>query len=139
MEVLNLEEGDRKELPTDFIFDLGPNKAKFHVPVKTSTRERVIQVWAHQRVLDGIFGTGRILGVLVCLGETKTASREREVTEICLPWQWRLYQMFIAQLRRVYYLDLPSAYAALSDVFPPITVKEFGEFFFEQHQIGAPE
>ncbi len=50
--VLNLDM--EATLPTDFVFDLGPNRAKFHVPVKTSTRERVIQVWAHQRVLDGV-------------------------------------------------------------------------------------
>jgi hypothetical protein len=48
LEVLNLDM--QSTLPTDFIFDLGADQPKFHVPVKTSTRERVIQVWAHQRV-----------------------------------------------------------------------------------------
>ena len=57
--VLNLDM--EATLPTDFVFDLGANRAKFHVPVKTSTRERVIQVWAHQRVLDGVYGTLRRL------------------------------------------------------------------------------
>jgi hypothetical protein len=31
-------------LPTGFVFDFGANRPKFHGPVKTSTRERVIQV-----------------------------------------------------------------------------------------------
>ena len=127
--VLNLDM--EATLPTDFVFDLGPNRAKFHVPVKTSTRERVIQVWAHQRVLDGVYGTGRFLGTSVILGETKTDRKKREVIEICLPDQWRIYQMHIAQLKRIYYLDVPATYAKLNEVFPPLSVRPFGHFFLE--------
>jgi hypothetical protein len=127
--VLNLDM--QATLPTDFIFDLGAGRAKFHVPVKTSTRERVIQVWAHQRVLDGVYGTGRFLGIPVILGETKTDRRKREVIEICLPDQWRIYQMHIAQLKRIYYLDVPATYEKLNAVFPPLNVKPFGHFFLE--------
>src|SRR6058998_3677446 len=124
-------------LPTDFIFDLGPNRPKFHVPVKTSTRERVIQVWAHQRVLDGVYGTGRFLGTPVILAETKTYRTKREVIEICLPDQWRIYQMHIAQLKRIYYLDVPVAYAHLNSVFPPINVRPFGQFFAEADALSV--
>ncbi|GIP60798.1 hypothetical protein [Paenibacillus woosongensis] len=129
IDVLNLDM--RTSLPTDCIFDLGPNRPKIHLPVKTSTRERVIQVWAHQRVLDGVYGTGRFLGMLVCLAETKTDKTKLEVTEICLPDQWRLYQMFISQMYRVYYLDIPTKYVELNNIFPPINVKQFGDFFYE--------
>jgi hypothetical protein len=73
-------------LPTDFIFDLGSEKPKFHLPVKTSTRERIIQVWAHQRVLDGVYGVGRFLAIPFILTETKLDAIKREVSEICLPW-----------------------------------------------------
>jgi hypothetical protein len=66
VEVLRLEE-EGTTLPTDFIFDLGGPKPKFHVPVKTSTRERVIQVFAHQRVLDGVLGFNRFKGILARL------------------------------------------------------------------------
>jgi len=128
--VLNLDM--EATLPTDFVFDLGPNRAKFHVPVKTSTHERVIQVWARQRVLDGVYGTGRFLGTPVILGETKTDRRKGEVIEICLPDQWRIYQMHIAQLKRIYYLDLPITYQRLNEVFPPLSVKPFGQFFWRQ-------
>ncbi|NUU61091.1 hypothetical protein [Paenibacillus agri] len=131
--VLNLDRDT--SLPTDYIFDLGDNRPKIHLPVKTSTRERVIQVWAHQRVLDGVYGTGRFLGMLVCLSETKTDQKKLEVTDICLPEQWRAYQLFIAQLYRVYYLDAPSKYLALNNVFPPIHVKPLGEFFYEVHDL----
>ena len=129
VEVLNLDM--KSKLPTDFIFDLGTNKPKFHVPVKTSTRERVIQVWAHQRVLDGVYGNGRFIGLLTCLAETKLNHKTKEVIEICLPDQWRLYQLFISQLKRVYYLDMPQKYSELNNFFPKIHVKQFGEFFHE--------
>jgi hypothetical protein len=132
--VLNLDM--EMTLPTDFVFDLGRGKPKFHLPVKTSTRERVIQVWAHQRVLDGVYGTGRFLGTPVILTETKTDQRKREVIEICLPDQWRIYQMHIAQLKRIYYLDVPVSYHKLNTVFPPLSVKAFGHFFFEYDSLA---
>ncbi len=134
--VLNLDM--ETTLPTDFVFDLGPGQPKFHLPVKTSTRERVIQVWAHQRVLDGVYGTGRFLGTPVILTETKTDSQTRQVVEICLPDQWRIYQMHIAQLKRIYYLDVPVAYSALNQVFPPLNVAPFGRFFLETAELSAP-
>ena len=130
LEVLNLDM--KSKLPTDYIFDLGTHKPKFHVPVKTSTRERVVQVWAHQRVLDGVYGTGRFIGLLTCLAETKLDHRKKEVVEICLPDQWRLYQLFISQLKRVYYLDIPQKYLELNNYFPKIHVKQLGEFFHEK-------
>jgi hypothetical protein len=130
VEVLNLDM--KSKLPTDLIFDLGANRPKFHVPVKTSTRERVVQVWAHQRVLDGVYGNGRFIGLLTCLAETKLDHKTKEVIEICLPDQWRLYQLFIAQLKRVYYLDIPLKYSELNNYFPKIHVKQFGEFFHEK-------
>lgn len=122
-------EGVSTDLPTDYIFDLGLHRPKFHVPAKTSTRERAIQMWAHQRVLDGVHGVGRFHGTPVILTETKLDSRTLEVIEICLPEQWRLYQLHIAQLSKIYYLDMPVSYAALNKVTPPMNVGVFGEFF----------
>lgn len=127
IEVLNLDMNTK--LPTDLIFDLGQGKHKLHVPVKTSTRERVVQVWSHQRILDGVYGTGRFIGLLTCIGETKLDHSSLEVTEICLPDQWKLYQLFIAKLHRMYYLDVPTRYAAIDDEW--LQVKAFGEFFHE--------
>ncbi len=124
-------------LPTDYIFNLGRERAKFHLPIKVSTRERIIQVWAHQRVLDGVYGTGRFLGTPVILTETKTDKKRREVIEICLPDQWRIYQMHIAQLKRIYYLDVPVTYERLNDVFPPLNVKPFGLFFEEADTLSV--
>lgn len=126
LDVLNLDLNTR--LPTDLVFDLGAKKPKFHVPVKTSTRERIIQVFAHQRVLDGAYGTGRFLGMPIVLTETKTDGRTKEVTEICLPDQWMLYHLHIATFWRVVYFDLPTAYGRLRTEFPPVPVIGIGEF-----------
>ena len=82
-------EDERSTLPTDFIFDLGPKQLKFHVPGKTSTRERAVQVWAHQSILNGVYGEGRFKGILVALAETKLDLNKLEVVEICLPDQCR--------------------------------------------------
>ncbi len=130
MQILSID-GEDTRLPTDCIFNLGPKKRKFHVPVKTSTRERSIMLWAHQRLLDGVYGTGRFMGTPVLLAETKTDTARREVIEICLPDQWRIYQLYVAKLTRIYYLDPPSAYQRLSCEFPPLVVKPFSDFFVE--------
>lgn len=116
-------------IPTDFIYELGQNR-RIHLPIKISTRERVVQVWAHQKLLDGMHGANRFKGVLVCLAETNK-QKDVSVTEVCLPNQWRAYQMYIARLDRVYYLDLPVKYAALRDAYPHIQVWPFSKFFEE--------
>ena len=136
VEVLRLEE-EGTTLPTDFIFDLGAAKPKFHVPVKTSTRERVIQVFAHQRVLDGVHGFNRFKGILVCLTETKLDHRTKEVIEICLPRQWDLYQRFIAPMHRFYYFDVPQKYADLRKINPSMVVLPFAQFFEEAGELAA--
>jgi hypothetical protein len=133
VDVLNLDM--KATLPTDFLFDLGARKCRIHLPVKLSTRERVVQVWAHQRVLDGVYGMGRFRGILVVGTETKAATETLKVTEICLPDQWSVYQMFISKLRRVYYLDVPARYAALGNVFPYIQVKPLSAFFNEKSKL----
>ena len=130
IQIMNVDDKDTR-LPTDFVYNLGPGKQKFHMPIKTSTRERSIMLWAHQRLLDGVYGIERFMGTPVLLAETKTDKKTREVVEICLADQWQVYQSYIAKLKRVYYLDLPAAYDRLNRDFPPLRVKEFGEFFFE--------
>jgi hypothetical protein len=124
-------------LPTDFIFDLGPLKSKIHLPVKASTRERAVQAWAHQRVLEGMLGLGRYRGILVVLAETNK-QKEVSVAEVCTPGQWAAYQMYIAPLYRIYYLDLPKAYEPLRDNYPFIQIWPFAKFFGEYQHIENP-
>jgi hypothetical protein len=121
-------------IPTDYVFDLGPVKNRVHLPIKLSTRERVVQVWAHQRVLDGMHGVARFKGVLVAMAETNK-QKNVSVIEVCLPNQWTAYQMYIAQMFRVYYLDIPQPYLKLKERYPFIQVKPFGEFYGEVAKI----
>ena len=59
IQLLNID-GEDTRLPTDFVFNLGAKQRKFHMPIKTSTRERSIMLWAHQRLLDGVYGIERL-------------------------------------------------------------------------------
>jgi hypothetical protein len=116
----------------DFLFDLGEGEPKIHLPVKTSTRERVVQAWSHQRLLDAAFGHARYRGILVVHSETKLGIAAREVVEICVPDQWLAYQMYLAKMDRIYYFDIPERYAALSRNHPAIQIKQFPDFFSEK-------
>lgn len=128
-------DGESISIPTDYIFNLGSNRPKFHVPVKTTTRERCVEVWAQQRILDGAYGVGRFVCLLTCIAETNYVSRNHSVDIVCVPNQWINYQLFIAQVKRAYYLDVPVRYDALNNRFPQIHVKSFGEFFHESDKL----
>jgi hypothetical protein len=108
------------------------------VPFGISVRLRRNPQWAHQRVLNGVYGEGRFKGILIALAETKLDLTKREVTEICLPEQWAVYQRFVARMDRVYYLDIPPKYAALANQFPYIPVKPFSDFFKEKNALLLP-
>ena len=123
------------DLPTDYVFDLGQGNRKLHLPIKTSTRERAVQAWVHQLVLDRIFGSGQYRGILVVAAETKRDSRTGEVIEICVPQQLQMFQSRVAEISRVYYLDAPQAYLALAKNFPRLEVRNFGGVFEDLRQL----
>ncbi len=118
------------DLPTDFVFDPGERSRKLHLPIKISTRERIVQAWVHQLVLARIFGDGVFRGVLVVGTETKRDARTGEVIEICIPGQLQLFQ-----LTRIYYLDPPRPYLDLARAFPRVEVRSFGEALAELPQL----
>lgn len=118
-------------LTMDFLFDR-PHAKSVHLPVKMSTRERVVQAWAHQRMLDEAFGSGAYVGIMVLFCETKLDSRNREVVEICVPDQWLAYQALLAKIKRIYYFDVPCRYQTLTDDYPDlIEIRSFDQFFKE--------
>lgn len=123
------------DLPTDYVFDPGRNSRKIHLPIKTSTRERAVQAWVHQLVLDRIFGTGQYRGVMVVAAETKRDSRTGEVIEICVPKQLQMFQSRVAEISRIYYLDPPQVYLALANDFPRLEVRSFGGVFEDLRQL----
>lgn len=125
----------RVRMTMDFLFDPGQGRPKVHLPVKMSTRERVVQAWAHQRLLDASYGPGKFRGILVVFSETKLDLRAREVVEICVPDQWLAYQTLLGRMDRIYYFDVPKRYADLASSFPVIQLKQFAEFFAEKEEV----
>jgi len=130
IEILKLEDSKDKDLQTDLIFEID-KRIKFHVPVKTSTRERAIMLWAHQKLLDGVYGIERFMGTAVLLAETKKGTNDK-VSEIWTKGQWCVYQSYIARLRRVYYLDPPYGYEKLIAEAPPVVIKPFADFLIKE-------
>ena len=102
----------------DFLFETAEGVANIHLPIKMSTRERVVQAWAHQRILDTAFGTGTYRGVMVLFSETKLDSRTLDVVEICVPDQWLIYQTLLAKMTCIYYFDMPVRYGELARAYP---------------------
>lgn len=129
--------GRAVRLTMDFLFDRGDDHQKVHLAVKMSTRERVVQAWAHQRLLDAAYGDDVYRGVLVVSSETKMNSRSLEVVEICVPDQWIAYQTLLARMDRIYYFDVPARYLALTEQYREvIQIRQFGEFFNEAAEVA---
>ena len=128
--------GQSVRMTMDFLFEV--QNQKLHLPVKMSTRERVVQAWAHQRLLDSAFGENTYKGIMVLFAETKLDSRSREVVEIFVPSQWLAYQTLLSRMERIYYFDVPERYQNLTDSFPDvIQIKQFGEFFTEKDSFAT--
>ena len=124
--------GSSVRMTMDFLFEAAGDHPNIHLPVKMSTRERVVQAWAHQRLLDSAFGDDYFKGIMVLFSETKLDSRKLEVVEICVPDQWLAYQSLLSKMERIYYFDLPVRYQELTDSFPSvIQIRPFHEYFME--------
>ncbi len=102
-------------LTMDFLFAPQDGQPGVHLPVKMSTRERVVQAWSHQRMLDAFYGARQYQGLMVLFSETKLDSRNLEVVEICVPDQWLAYQTLLARMDDIYYFDIPTRYQQLAN------------------------
>jgi len=130
-------EGDQARMTMDFLFH-PRDRQWIHLPVKMSTRERVVQAWAHQKILDAAFGNQKYRGIMVLFAETKLDSRSLEVVEICVPDQWLVYQSLLSRMERIYYFDVPERYRELARQHPEVRhVKEFCQFFAEKDRVLA--
>lgn len=114
---------------TDIVFEKTRTNGEIFglvIPVKTTTRERIVQPFAHQRILDGVFGPGRFNSVLACISEMQLDKKKKKVNEICVPGTIRLFQKHLATLTGIYYLDPPTRYLQ-EDVTKFITVDSVGK------------
>ena len=102
---------DMGQVATDIVFDW--HGTGIVIPAKITTRERIVQPFAHQRILDGVFGEHRYVSLLICVSETQRSDVDRRVNEICVPGTITLFQRHLAKLGGIYYLDPPERYLTL--------------------------
>lgn len=120
---VTLPEQDEK-VSTDIVFD-GGGKGLV-IPAKITTRERIVQPYAHQRILDSIFGESRYRSILLCVSETQRDDDNCHVNDICVPGTLKLFQAHLSKLAGLYYLDPPSRYMN-KDISDLIVVGNFGK------------
>jgi hypothetical protein len=110
--VVEQDELESGKVSTDIVFNL-PSGRGIVIPAKITTRERIVQPFAHQRILDSAFGVGRYVSVLACVSETQRDDDDHSVNEICVPGTIALFQEYLASLEGIYYLDTPKRYSVL--------------------------
>ena len=115
-----------EKVSTDIVFD--KDGAGVVIPAKITTRERVVQPYAHQRILDSVFGKGRYKSVLMCVSETQADHTNEVVNDICVPGTIRLFQNHLSELSAIYYLDPPERYMQ-ADLQSIIKVSTYNELF----------
>ncbi|WP_425992189.1 hypothetical protein, partial [Brevundimonas sp. TWP2-3-2] len=108
----------------------GSRQYSIVVPLKITTRERIVQPFAHQRILDGRFGAGRYRSMILCVSETQLDAKTSTVKQICVPGTIKLFQRYLASVEGLYYADPPARYLH-KDVTSVITVGTVGDFFHD--------
>lgn len=117
---------EKVHVPTDIVIQTPNGLPDLVIPTKITTRERIVQAFVHQRILDVIFGTGKYRSVLFCVSETQREG-ERAINDICVPEQVYLFQRYVAPLNALYYFDPPAAYVngPFIDLLPVRTPADF--------------
>lgn len=104
------------------------------IPLKITTRERIVQPFAHQRILDSAFGAGAFRSLLVCISETQLDDKTKSVKQVCVPGTVKLFQKYLAPISGLYYCDVPQRYTA-ADMQRVISVRSVGELFIDVAEI----
>lgn len=121
---------------TDVVVSVPGQKGGVVLPLKITTRERIVQPFAHQRILDAAFGAGVYKSLIVCISETQLAKKTKKVNQICVPGTVKLFQKFLAPVGGLYYCDVPQRYA-MEDVTKVVSVKSMGYLFIDLRSLLA--
>lgn len=97
------------------------------IPLKITTRERIVQPFAHQRILDSAY-PDRYASFVACISEVQRDDKTNTVKQICVPGTIALFQKHLAKINGLYYCDVPRRYAA-DDFKTVIPVKRFAALF----------
>lgn len=100
---------DGGSVPTDIVLDQGEGRYKLVFPAKISTRERINQIFTHQRILDVEF-PGEYRSALLCVSECQLLKKASKVQETCIPKQVTFNEKYVAHVDALYYLDPPFPY-----------------------------
>ena len=129
------EESDEKaSVSTDIVIGIRGRPGGVVVPLKITTRERIVQPFAHQRILDSAFGEGYYRSLIVCISETQLDDKTKSVKQVCVPGTIKLFQKYLAPVAGLYYCDLPQRYAA-QDMKLIVNVRSVGHFFVDLRAI----
>lgn len=127
---------EASSVSTDLVISAPGQSGGIVVPLKITTRERIVQPFAHQRILDSAFGPGQFNSLLVCISETQLDDRTKSVKQVCVPGTVKLFQRYLAPLRGIYYCDIPQRYA-MPDMQRIVPVRSIGDFFPELAELIA--
>lgn len=95
---------------TDLVVTNTENKKPAVIPLKITTRERIVQPFAHQRILDSAYPE-LYNSFLTCTSEVQRDDKTTSVKQICAPGTVALFQKHSARLGGLYYCDIPQRYA----------------------------
>lgn len=97
------------------------------VPLKITTRERIVQPFAHQRILDSAYPS-QYASFVACISEVQRDDNTSTVKQICVPGTIALFQKHLARINGLYYCDVPRRYAQ-DDFTRIIPVRPFHTLF----------
>lgn len=126
------DEDDKDEevwesVATDLVISSSHTTQSVVIPFKITTRERIVQPFAHQRILDSAL-PGKYQSLLACVSETQLSHRKTAINQICVPGTIKLFQKHLANLQGIYYCDVPQRYTK-ADITKIIPVKTIGHIF----------
>ena len=116
-----------ESVSTDLVIRSTKNKKSAIVPLKITTRERIVQPFAHQRILDSAY-PNVYRSYLACISEVQRDDKTGSVNQVCVPGTIILFQKHLAQISGIYYGDIPQRYLK-EDITTIIPVKAIGEVF----------
>jgi hypothetical protein len=122
------EEAEKSSVSTDLVVGAPGKAGGLVIPLKITTRERIVQPFAHQRILDAAFGEGSYQSMIVCISETQLDDKTSSVKQVCVPGTVKLFQKYLAPVAALYYCDIPQRYAA-ADMQKIVPVRSVGDLF----------
>ena len=114
---------------TDLVITNPANNRGAVIPLKITTRERIVQPFAHQRILDSAY-PGKFASFISCISETQRDDNGTTVKQVCVPGTVALFQKHLASVNGLYYCDVPRRYAQ-DDLAQIIAVKPFSQLFID--------